>query len=165
MPITYESLASTTLSSAATTITFNSISGSYTDLRIIFRVKANANDDIKLNFNSDTGSNYSRTLLYGTGAGSAVTGYTSQANITLSPGLDAANNMRFFTIDIFNYSGSGNKTCWLEGNGDTNGSGLVTRQVALWRNTAAITRIDLASFGANGMAAGTIATLYGILKA
>jgi hypothetical protein len=165
MPTTYEPIATTTLGSAATTISFTSIGATYTDLRVVLVVKANANDDVKLNINSDTGTNYSRTLLYGTGAAVASARYTSTANITLSPGLDAANNMRFYTIDIFSYAGSTFKTLLLEGNGDTNGSGLVTRQVGLWRSTSAITQLDLATFGANGFAAGTTATLYGIKNA
>jgi len=36
MPITYEPIATTTLSSAQSSVTFSSISGSYTDLVLVF---------------------------------------------------------------------------------------------------------------------------------
>jgi hypothetical protein len=69
MAITYEPIATTTLSSAAATITFSSISSAYTDLRLVFvgTSVANSNNCI-VTFNSDTGFNYSQTALYGTGA-------------------------------------------------------------------------------------------------
>ena len=45
-----------------------------------------------------------------------------------------------------------------------NGGGTVERSVGLWRNTAAITSITILLDSGN-YAAGTTATLYGILKA
>ncbi len=62
MPATYEPLATTTLGSAASSVTFSSISGSYTDLVVVFSGTAGGgNSNLILTFNSDTGSNYSWT--------------------------------------------------------------------------------------------------------
>jgi hypothetical protein len=69
------------------------------------------------------------------------------------------------TVDIFSYAGSTNKTALVTSQSDQNGSGAVERSCGLWRNTAAITRIDIFPNSANNFATGTTATLYGILKA
>jgi len=67
MPITYEPIATTTLSSAQSSVTFSSISGSYTDLVLVFSdVKLSSGDsaiDIQVgNGSVDTSSNYSFTI-------------------------------------------------------------------------------------------------------
>jgi hypothetical protein len=67
-------------------------------------------------------------------------------------------------MDFFSYAGSTNKTVLIEISQDYNGSGVVQRSVALFRDTAAITRLDLTAVGTT-FAIGTTATLYGILKA
>jgi hypothetical protein len=66
---------------------------------------------------------------------------------------------------MFSYAGSTFKSCLVERNADFNGSGQVARQVGLWRSTSAITSISLFDPFGNGYGTGTIATLYGILKA
>lgn len=164
MPATYEPIATTTLGSAASSITFSSIPGTYTDLVLIFAGKGNSsNDDLRLQFNGDTGTNYSRTDLYGDGTSAASARGTGGADIRIaaSDGLDT--NMAFLKVDIFSYAGSTNKTCLVSWSHDKNGSGYVYNQVGLWRNTSAITSVRLSlntQFAAN-----TTATLYGILKA
>jgi hypothetical protein len=61
MAITYEPIATTTLGTSESSVTFSSISGSYTDLVLICAVKNTANngDEVAFQLNSDTGSNYS----------------------------------------------------------------------------------------------------------
>ncbi len=63
-------IATTTLSSAASTITFSTISGSYTDLRVVLTGKAVSGGVIypAARFNSDTGTNYSNIFLVGIGS-------------------------------------------------------------------------------------------------
>lgn len=164
MPATYEPIATTTLGSAASSITFNSIANSWTDIRLVVNLIAGASVVlVRLQFNSDTGTNYSYTRLGGDGT-SASSGRTSN-NDTLGTGAGSvsANNVGLYTFDIFSYAGSTNKSVLIEQNIDMNGSGTVYRAVGLWRSTSAITTIK-ADF-ANNAAAGTTATLYGILKA
>jgi len=48
---------------------------------------------------------------------------------------------------------------------DQNGSGVVANIVGLWRNTAAITSINLSTLSAYNFNIGTTATLYGIKNA
>jgi hypothetical protein len=62
------------------------------------------------------------------------------------------------------YAGSTFKTAIGTANEDDNGSGSVSAIVGLYRSTSAITSITFGT-NANSYAAGTIVTIYGILKA
>jgi len=163
---TYEPIATTTLGSAASTITFSSIPATYTDLKIVWVYKdaGTSNETAWLRFNSDTGSNYSRTTLRGDGSAASSTRNTNSTAIFVTAGNSDSTIDQMLTVDVFNYAGSTYKTALIDSVQDENGSGWVSRIVGLWRNTSAITTIDLFLNGTN-MAAGTTATLYGILKA
>ena len=64
MPNTYEPIATNTLGSAASSVTFSSIPSTYTDLIVVMNY-ANSTGlaDVFFRFNGDTGSNYSDTIL------------------------------------------------------------------------------------------------------
>jgi hypothetical protein len=166
MATTYEPIATTTLGSAAANITFSSIPATYTDLKIILvGIYTDAGEQLQMQFNGITTTTYSRTYLSGDGA-TADSGRNSTASsIYVSPGAgtSGANNRSFTNIDIFSYAGSTNKTCLISDSQDNNGSGWQANFVGLWRNTAAITSVKL--YPGNTFAAGTTATIYGILKA
>ena len=166
MPATYEPIATTTLGSAASSITFSSISGSYTDLRCVLVFTGNGgNASASLRVNGDSGSNYSLSRLTGDGASASSSRDTSQTNILLTGNPYATSTIPQLTeIDIFSYAGSTNKTFLVKASADRNGAGYVEYAVALWRNTSAITSIVISS-AVNNFATGTTATLYGILKA
>jgi hypothetical protein len=65
---TYTPIATTTLGTAAASVTFSSISGSYTDLVLIIAGVQSVADVPYIQFNSDTATNYSRTQLSGDGS-------------------------------------------------------------------------------------------------
>jgi len=155
-------IATTTLGSSASTITFNSITGSYTDLRLVLVGKCTAGAaTMTMRFNNDSSSLYSGTYIYGDGSSATSARITSDTSfqVTYANGLPSA-QPAFYQFDIFSYAGSTFKTMLANPNTDLNGSGSVQRQVHLWRSTSAISRIDLL---ASDFAAGTTATLYGIL--
>jgi hypothetical protein len=164
MPATYEPIATTTLGTAAASITFSSIAATYTDLRLVFVGAVSSATGAKIRLNSDTGSNYSTTAIYGTGsaAGSergAASFYNASYGDVLSTTVPS-----LVTADLFSYAGSTNKTALTEQSSDYNGTGAVTRAVSLWRNTAAITSVQIyVSTGTFNI--GTTATLYGIKNA
>ena len=160
---TYTPIATQTLGSAAASITFSSIPGTYTDLRLVLTcTSSSANSDILLTFNGDTATNYSRTYLVGLGS-SAISGSpTSQNNIPLDGWGASTTVPQMYSVDIFSYAGSTNKTLLCSASEDDNGSGRVTIEVGLWRNTSAITSITLGSTGVITFSTGTIATLWGI---
>jgi hypothetical protein len=166
MPTTYEPIQSYTLGSAAATITFSSIASSWTDLKLVLTSTGTVTNFAKINFNSDTGSNYSRTQIYGDGSSSYSTRDTSATTVFLDGGYISMSTTSpaLYVVDLFSYAGGTNKTFLSEASIDKNGIGGVARLVGLWRSTAAITRIDLAVNTGN-FAIGTTATLYGIKNA
>jgi hypothetical protein len=162
MPTTYEPIATTTLGSAASSITFSSIAGTYTDLRLVF---AGFNgSDLKLRFNSDTGANYSQTVL--NGDGSSASSYRNSSIFLNASGTTGTSSQPvLYTADVFSYAGSTFKTVLSDEQFDKNGSGAVTKNVGLWRSTSAITSIDIVASTASTIYVGTTATLYGIKNA
>jgi len=168
MPATYKKIATTTLSSAATGITFSSIPATYTDLRIVIVPLVVAgwdNSPLRMRFNSDSGTNYSRTRIFGSGSSAVSQQNTNQTFFDVSLGGIMISTPTISEIDIFSYAGSTFKTSLMGISEDINGSGYVTKTVGLWRSTSAITSVYLYSYVTDIMAPGTTATLYGILKA
>ena len=157
MPSTYTPIATTTLGSAQASYTFSSISGTYTDLVLIIVTKNTGGlDSFGLQFNGDTASNYSNTLM--TGNGSTATSSRQNNQTELNIGLISTND-GVNVIQIMNYS---NATTYKTALGRANVAAEMTRAVvAMWRSTAAITSI-LCKAGSGNMSAGTTLTLYGI---
>jgi hypothetical protein len=164
MPITYDPISTTTLSSATSSITFSSIPATYTDLRIVLNLVSNATQYMQLDFNGDTGTNYSETWIDASPSARATSRTANSNYIDLSQRTANSGTVTFYAIDIFAYAGSTFKTCLQESNQNYNGSGFVSRQVGMWRSTSAITSIRLNS-GASIYGVGTTATLYGIKNA
>lgn len=157
-------IATQTLGSNASSITFSSIPATYTDLRIVLvSLDSSANGHI-VQYNSDTATNYSYTNLSGSGTAAASGRGTSSTSIIISGWTNGGSSTipTMQTIDIFSYAGSTNKTLLARSSNDLNGSGEVLQTVGLWRSTAAITSIVLGR-GAGTYNTGTTATLYGIL--
>lgn len=167
MPATYEPIATTTLGSAASSITFSSIPGTYTDLRVVLVGTLTAGGflpQLRLN-NVSTGTLYSYTNMQGNGTAASSNRQTSQNTFEWGDlAVDSTTIPFFATVDIFSYAGSTNKTCLFTLNNDNNGSGNVQYTVGLFRSTSAITEVNIRQ-GSTTYKAGTVATLYGILKA
>ena len=162
MPATYEPIA-TTSPNGVNSYSFTSIPGTYTDLRLVIVAVTNTGgSSVNIQLNSNTTTIYSQTNLKGDGsaATSARTSNEDYWYFAQSPGVDSTPSL--ITIDFFNYAGSTNKTVLSTQANDKNGSGVVFYRVGLWRNTAAITSINVFT---TGTVTGTTATLYGILKA
>ena len=153
-------IATTTLGSAASSITFSSIPSTYTDLRLVVVPTSGASVTVALRFNSDTGTNYSRTYLFGNGASADTLQGSNMSQIYIIPA--DTNQVHLAEWDIFSYLGSTYKTVLGKISADTNGSGYSSVGVGLWRNTTAITTVQAYTFS-NQFQAGTTATLYGIL--
>jgi hypothetical protein len=157
---TYEPIATTTLSGASTW-TFSSIPGSYTDIIAIVVATSTTGNSFHWRFNGDTGNSYSYTVLEGNGSAASSARSTSDTNINIYSGVGTANASMFRT-HFMSYAGSTNKLVLSEASNDKNGTGIVNRLVGLWRNTSAITSITGTTFA--GTLTGT-ATLYGIKAA
>jgi hypothetical protein len=164
MPATYEPIATTTLGSAASAITFSSIPATYTDLRLVLVLKSAVSQYAQFRLNGDTGSNYSYTWMDGSGSAAAAGNGNNDSAIYISQRTTPSGTNALFTFDFFSYAGSTFKTILTTNNQDNNGSGYVGIQVGLWRSTSAINAINLIS-GVSIYDAGTTATLYGIKNA
>ena len=164
---TYEPIATTTLNSPQTGVTFSSISGSYTDLILIANVKVTgaAGRNATIQFNSDTGSNYSFTYLGGNGttASSGRNSNDDRIRIQGISGIDA-NNFYPVIMSIQNYSNTTTyKTCLIR----ANEASVVQALCGLWRSTSAINAIRIVAYGntEENWASGCSFTLYGIKAA
>jgi hypothetical protein len=160
---TYEPIATTTLGSNTTTVTFSSISGSYTDLVLVANgtVTYVGNLDCDIKINSDTGNNYSRTYIFGTGT-SALSGKNTSAGAGL--GFYWSNTQSNNTIFHFmNYSNTTTYKSMLVRN--TNPGASTYAGITMWNSTSAITRLDLTPTASSQWATGSIFTLYGITAA
>ena len=159
MARTYVKLGTTTLTSAQLVVTFSSIPSTYTDLVVIYSgssVTSGQSLDVRLN--SDTGTNYSFTGLYGDGSTASSFKVTSStygriANFTTSIG----NAIAYFQ----NYANTNINKTWLS---RSNSAGAdVIAFTNLWRSTAAISSISFSNFGNSvNIASGSTFTLYGI---
>jgi hypothetical protein len=157
---TYTPIATNTLGSAAATVTFSSIPGTYTDLYLVANVSnATGDDNFLLNFNGDTGSNYSVTRLYGDGTSPSSSRATNQ---TIAQIGGFGNTLTMIRANIMNYSNTTTyKTVLTRNDRAANFAGAT---VDLWRSTAAITTI-LISTSSYNFSAGSTFTLYGISAA
>ena len=170
MAITYEPIASTTLGSNAADITFTSISGTYTDLVLVVTAQqVTSGEDLALQFNSDTASNYSRTYLCGDGSTAHSARSTSATYIILDHhGVPpTSTSFSVATINIQNYSNTTTyKTTISRANEATNSIAPGTvANVGLWRSTSAITAVKIFCTNSSNLKTGTVATLYGIKAA
>lgn len=168
MPATYDSLATTTLGAAASTITFSSISSGYTDLRIAisnYRT-ASGTQDICLRLNGDTTSVYSFIAIKGDGTSSTSNAFTSYPRAMLAPGSWSSSTIpAFCTVDIFSYSNTAIFKTMLSQTAADYSANEVYHSVNLWRSTAAINSISIFNSTNVNIVAGTTVTLYGILRA
>lgn len=160
---TYEAIATQTLGSATTTVTFSSIPGTYTDLVVVFQGGITTGpDDIRIRFNSDTGTNYSATLLRGDGSSAISARSSNDTYISWMGYFGTGTAGSVSIVNVNNYSNTTtNKTALNRGSVASN---FVNASVGLWRSTAAITSMTLIAGGSTFLS-GSIFSLYGIRAA
>jgi len=153
---TYSLIESQTLGSTATSVTFSSIPGTYTDLIMVAQVRMTTSADaITYTLNSDTtGTNYSQTGMGGDGS----TAYSYRQNLNT---LGSINSTALSTI-IINFQDYSNSTTYKTTLARVGSAAQDTRAIAsLWRNTAAVTSIALGTYSSTFVAGSTF-KLYGI---
>jgi hypothetical protein len=168
MTNTYIPLATVTLGSSASSVTFSSIPATYRDLVLVATARstrADAIDYLAPRLNGDSGANYNSAFMFAdpnnvANAGSN-TGQTYQADLVI-PGNTAGSGI--FAVGIFqfmDYSATNkHKTTLSRGNQ----IGYPEARVARWANTAAVTSIVLSvPYNSAQIAAGSTFNLYGIV--
>jgi hypothetical protein len=157
---TYSTVATTTLGSSASDITFSSISGSYTDLILVVNGTGSAGANMGMQFNSDTGTNYSATRLIGEPTG--ISSDRISNNVNLYVGIMGTNNTTNI-VQIQNYSNTTtNKSTLSRASSSTI---WIAAMTSMWRNTSAITSLRIYLVGGGTFQTNTTATLYGISAA
>jgi hypothetical protein len=147
----YESIATVTVGGGGSaTITFSSIPATYTHLQIRAICKTTAGtsniNSIFGQFNSDTGSNYARHFLNGSGSAAGVGAGTSNSSMFFGTNIETLGTNAFAAnvIDILDYANTNKyKTTRSLSGVDANGSGYVQFMSGLWMNTAAVTSITI----------------------
>lgn len=159
MTATYDCIATTTLSTATASVTFSSISGSYTDLVLVMNIlPLNDNDNLGLRFNSDSATNYSLTQVTGNGSSAASNRNTSTNRLQAGAIYNASITTHLF--HLMNYSNSTTYKSMLYRYG--NASYTTVGGVGLWRSTSAITDIEIVVNGGSNLSASSTFSLFGI---
>jgi hypothetical protein len=152
----YESIATVTLGSSSSTITFSSIPVTFKHLQIrILSLPANTNDG-SLTLNGNTAAHTHQ--LYGNGASASSSASASQGYIDaggVSTSYPAA-----YVIDVLDYADTNKaKTVRCLFGYDFNGSGRLGIDSILYTSTSAVTSL---SFTGRSYAANSSFALYGI---
>lgn len=152
---TYNPIASQTLTSGAASVTFTNIPQNYTDIVIIATGAVNTESTLYFRFNNDSSSNYSTTVLYGTGVSAGGYRWSNQSQMFFYNWNGNQGNAIF---NIQNYSNTTTyKTVLAKTNNATN---TTTACVGLWRSTANITELLIHSN--DTFITGSTFNLYGI---
>jgi hypothetical protein len=157
---TYEAIASTTLAATASSIDFSSISSAYTDLILVMYLQ-DSGGGVFVRVNNDSGSNYSRQIIYGssdTAAAYRDSGTSIPTGGQASPGF-APEIMQFM-----NYSNTSIYKSVLTRQNEAPGT-FVASGVSTWRSLSAINRITVNATSTNSLQIGTQVSLYGIKAA
>lgn len=158
---TYTQIATTTLGSAQSSVTFSSISGSYTDLILVGSLNTSAALDYWYRLNGDTGTNHSNTRLIGNGS-TASSSRGTNSDRTYINAVGSTTGQHQFIIHLLNYS---NTTTYKTQLVRFDNAGQESNaRVGLWRSTSAITTI-LIQTDSSTFTSGSTFTLYGIKAA
>ena len=162
-------IATVTVGTAQSTITFSSIPQNYEHLQLRWLARSDraaAQDFVDIRLNSDTGANYAAHLLYGDGAAASAAAYVSNTSVGVifMPGSTAtASVFGVGVMDILDYTNT-NKytTSRILGGADINGSGRIVLGSGVWMNTAAVTTLTIITDNASTFSQYSSFALYGI---
>lgn len=174
MPTTYEPIATFTVTGSTSIIQFASIPSTYTDLRISGYARgtsAISTDHLDIWFNSvNSGGLYSTCILIGDGSSAASlrwAGTNLGYRFATMPCASATSGIfGSFVADINNYANSTTfKSLLTRYSYDLNGAGGTGFTVVNYRNTAAISNVQISFDNGQLFAVGSTITLYGIKAA
>ena len=172
MASTYEPIASTTLGSDVTEVTFSNIAADWNDLVVVSngvnKYTSTTSSGAFLRLNGDSGTSYSATWVQGNGSTASSGRDTTINKLYLgrnSAGTNPASlNRSVFVASVMSYSNTNvYKTVLSASAAPDYGT---YRIVGLWRSTAAITSVSIVVTGTNEyLGTGSTFDLYGIKAA
>ena len=161
---TYTPIVTYTATGSVSTYTFSSIPTTYTDLILVsnYGNSAGGNYAVRVgNGSIDTGSNYSRTCVYGTGS---TTGSFQESNQTYLNLGNSNTSLTSNSITQFNnYSNTTTYKTYIDRSNAT--TGTTAASACVWRSTSAINTIQVFSPSSSNFLSGSTFTLYGITAA
>ena len=141
----------------------------YMDLVIVAYARGSrsfAEVGMYLNFNNDTGTNYTRQQLKGSGAAVSAYSSTGRTNILCGdmPAATAtANQFGVCIIQISDINSGKYKAVFSQNAADRDGAGWVELQTGAWQSQSPITEIDIADSSGAVWAVGSKFSLFGVL--
>jgi hypothetical protein len=165
-PGSYFPIATTTLATTASSITFSSIPATYKHLQVRLSASSSISQDIFFQLNGDTGNNYARHYMYGSGASPAAAGATVPAASGSLGYVSANTDASIFgtaIFDLLDYASTNKyKTTRSLTGYDNNSAGLIVLYSGLWQNTAAVNSLTMFPNNSGLFQQYTKASLYGI---
>lgn len=160
---TYTPLATVTLGTAASSVTFGSIPATYRDLVLVVVAANTSNSNNGIRFNSDSGSNYSRVWMGGNASNVIQSGSATTTSLQFDNYAFTSTTLGSSTqiIQVMDYSATDkHKTALVRANQTFNG---VDALAGRWANTAAITSLQVITISGFNFIAGSTFSLYGVI--
>jgi hypothetical protein len=157
---TYTPLATVTLASAVSSLSFSSIPSSYRDLILVCVASTSTSSSPRAQVNSDSGSNYSFVRMSSSGSSATSGSGTSTAIIPNSVALANSSTRIQMTFNFMDYSATDkHKTILIRTDESSTGTEAFANR---WASTSAITSIYL--FPSTGTwSSGSTFSLYGVI--
>ena len=149
---TYTAIASITLGSSASSVTFSSIPQDYRDLVLVFSGEGSVFASYEILLNEDA-SNGSQVYMRGDGSSPFS---TTDAKLSWLFGAQQTTAI----LQVFDYSATDKHKSTLQRSG--NPADFVYAAVGRYASTSAITSIEIGDVGSATFAAGSTVSLYGI---
>lgn len=159
MTQTYIPLATLTLTSSSSNVTFSNIPATYRDLVLVIDdARCTNNQQFNARFNSDTGTNYSWVYMRGSSGGSEAAAQGSPLANFRFANINSTKSSHI--TNIMDYSATNkHKTMLTRSNNDSGETWALANRYA---STSAITSITIFTAG-DPMLSGMTASLYGII--
>jgi hypothetical protein len=160
---TYTPLATVTLSSSASSVTFSSIPATYRDLILVVNSQQDATTGAGIRFNADSGSNYSHVVMRNSG-GSPVSGTFTGTNFLSSWSSRLSGSRYMLVFQAMDYSATDKHKTVIYRNGYTDNDSVqsVEAFAARWANTGAVTSLAITT-GSGNFSSGSTFNLFGVI--
>ena len=158
---TYTALATITLSSSASSVTFSNIGSGFRDLRLVFNGKISGDFEAPVTLNSDSSGNYYAVNMRGDGSSYASSTNTGATHFQLGlRNVTIANTDEIIsTIDFLDSSATDKHKTILKRVGAA--SKQTYAEAVRWASTSAVTTISMSVAGGSYLTGSTF-SLFGI---
>jgi len=165
MAVTYEKIATTTLSTATASVNFTSITGAYTDIVLVAILGCSSGGQRAFwRVNGSSASDYGKIYVLGDGSSAGTSESSGETESYIFDGIAVSTTLKGTLIQHYqNYSNTNMfKQVLSRCNNPSSGTMIVG---GVWRQNDAITSIYLSPSSSTNWITGSTFTLYGILAA